>query len=239
MHDPLRVIALALLALSFVLANTACSPPVHSPSTSNAQSTPLPELRPTTATPTPTRAEAAGTDARARIVTAAMEVEVDDVPTAADRAVSTTLAAGGHVDRSRIEERSATLRLRVPRPALHETLDRLGGLGAERERSLATEDVTAEAIDLRARIQSLETLRSRLLGLLETTRSIEQALEVEQELLRVRAEIDALRARLAQLESRVDLATIDLDLATPTTPGPLAWVAIGTGRLIGKLFVWD
>ena len=93
---------------------------------------------------------------------AAMDVVVEDVAAAAARVQSVLVQSGGYVERGQLGERSASFTLRVPEKALDATLDSLATLGSVASRTVSAQDVTEEAIDLDARLQSLIATRDRL-----------------------------------------------------------------------------
>jgi Domain of unknown function (DUF4349) len=91
--------------------------------------------------------------ARVLITRASLEVEVEDVQPAIEQATRLTQAFEGYVENATArEDKNAYLRLRVPSSRLTEMLDSLGRLGKVTGRSLSEEDVTAQSVDLEARV---------------------------------------------------------------------------------------
>jgi len=169
---------------------------------------------------------------------AAMDVVVDDVARAAARAQSVLASTGGYVERGQRAERSASFTLRVPENALDATLDSLATLGSVASRTASAQDVTEEAIDLDARLQSLIATRDRLRKLHDSATSVADVIAVERELGRVQGEVDSLEGRLKFLRTSAALATIELSVRQRIVLGPLGVVAKGLGMLLSKLFVW-
>ena len=177
-------------------------------------------------------------DARMLVRRAAMDVVVEDVPAAAARAQAVLVSSGGYVERGERAERSASFTFRIPEKSLDATLDSLATLGTVASRRVSAEDVTAEAIDLDARLQSLIASRDRLRKLHDSATSVSDVIAVERELGRVQGEVDSLEGRLKFLRSAAALATVELSIRQRIVLGPLGVIAKGLGTLLSKLFVW-
>lgn len=181
----------------------------------------------------------AGDTARLLVRRAALDVVVDDVSRAAARAEAVLVSSGGYVERERRADRSASFTLRVPEKSLGATLDSLATLGTVASRRVSAEDVTEQAIDLDARLQSLIATRDRLRKLHETATSVTEVITVERELGRVQGEVDSLEGRLKHLRSSAALAAVELSIRQKIVLGPLGVIAKGLGTLLSKLFVWQ
>ena len=135
--------------------------------------------------------------ARVIITRASLEVEVEAVPPAVEQATRLTKAFDGYVENATTrEDDNAYLRLRVPASRLTEALDSLGRLGKVTGRSLTEEDVTAQSIDLEARVASFRAARDKLRELLDRAASVADAVAAQGELARVQGELDSLEAQL-------------------------------------------
>jgi hypothetical protein len=174
--------------------------------------------------------------------TGELDVAVADVPRAADDAGRLTRAAGGVVE---ADERSTTkgdgtavLRLRLPPAAFDPSLARFAGLGTERSRSLGSQDVTDQVVDLQARLTSQRASVARVRALLDSATTLGQVVQVEGELTRRTADLESLEARSAALADRVALSTLTLRLTTATAPSAQARTApLGFGD--GLRGGWD
>ena len=169
---------------------------------------------------------------------ASMKLEVKDVEDAAGKADSAVRQAGGHVDDSNVNApERATLRIRVPADRLNATLDTLAALGAEKNRSVSSQDVTESMIDMEARLKNAIALRDRLRTLLDRAKDVKDVLDIERELVRVQSEIDSMDGRLKNLRSQVQYATVSLYLERKTILGPLGYIGNGIMWVMEKLFV--
>lgn len=157
-------------------------------------------------------------------------VRVRDVNRAAERAAFAAERAGGVVesqqttlDPGRGGRRGygeARLTLRVPPAQFGPTLDALGRLGRELERSRSAEDVTTQLADVDARVRSQERSVERLRTLLGEADTVGEVVQIESELARREADLESLQAQLARLRDVTDLATIDVLLVARADPAP-------------------
>jgi GTP1/Obg family GTP-binding protein len=100
-----------------------------------------------------------------------------------------------------------------------------------------SQDVTEEAIDVEARIQSLTAERDQLRQLLGKAGAINDVFTIEREIARVQADIDSLQRRLDHLRNTSALAELDARFDKRLEPGPVSKFFGAIGRGIGRLFV--
>ena len=113
------------------------------------------------------------------------------------------------------------------RAGLGEATEAAGGSILSDSQSI--ENLTRAILDARARIEAQETLRDRLLDLLDRTDGeIGDLLAAERELARVHGEIESMLSQLRALEGRVAMNTVTLAYE----PQPEA-LARGSGRRLG------
>ncbi len=101
--------------------------------------------------------------------------------------------------------------LRVDAKRLDEALNRVRGLAIEvRSESVSGQDVTAEYVDLEARLRNLEVAETQLQRLMERSGSIDEVLNVYRELVSVRGQIEQLRGRMQYLKEAAALSSISV-----------------------------
>lgn len=177
--------------------------------------------------------------ARVVVRRAAMEVEVDEVAPAVDRASALAQSFDGYVESVTTNEtKNASLLLRVPSTRLNEALDSLARLGDVTSRTVTEQDVTVQSVDLEARVASLRAARDKLRELLDRAATVADAVAAQAELARVQADLDSLEAQLRVLQSSVSLSQVALFVRRRVILGPLGVVASAIGTIIGKLFIW-
>ena len=91
-------------------------------------------------------------------------------------------------------------------------LDELRELGVPEHFRETTEDVTAQYVDLDARIRNKQRLEERILTLLDRSAGkINELIEVERELGRVRGEIEQMQSMFRSLQSRIKMTTVTIN----------------------------
>ena len=194
------------------------------------------------------------------ITTGKLNLTVESPTEAADEAVRIVEGSGGHIDERteqppvKGDKGSARLTVRIPSAKLTATLDDLKALGTLQDISISSQDVTAQARDLDARITALQTSVDRLLDLMSKATSTTDLITIESALSERQANLDALSAQKRSLDGLVELSTISVFLGseadapteTPDTflsgliAGWNAFVTVFTGALVvlGVLVPW-
>lgn len=105
--------------------------------------------------------------------------------------------------------RKLTVTLRVPATQLDAALGELKKLGRAESESQNGQDVTAQYVDLEARLSNSRNTEKRLLELLsQRTGKLSDVLEVETELSRVREEIERMEGERRMMAKQVEYATL-------------------------------
>lgn len=105
--------------------------------------------------------------------------------------------------------RTLTATLRVPADQLDATVAEVKTLGRVESESQSGQDVTAQYVDLQARLGNARNTESRLTDLLRNrTGKLSDVLAVEQELGRVRGEIEQMEAERKTMANQVNYATL-------------------------------
>ncbi len=81
------------------------------------------------------------------------------------------------------------------------------------ERILGT-DVTAEYVDIEARLETLEKTKAKFEEIMEKATAVQDILNVQRELIRTQDQIDALKGQQKYLEQTAKLAKITIYLST-------------------------
>ena len=185
---------------------------------------------------TPTTAQSLG--GRMLIRRASMQLEVENPVGISSRVSDIAARLGGYVERSRESSTGGVeMTVRVPEPSLEQAMEAVSQLGQVKRRDISADDVTERVVDLNARAGTLRAMRDRLRELLARAESISSIITVEQELARVQAELDSIERRLEYLRGNAALAELGVAADRKRILGPIGALLVGTGRLIGKLFV--
>jgi len=110
------------------------------------------------------------------------------------------------------ERKSGNITIKIPFDKYEELARQTGAFGKVLESQVWSEDVTAQYIDLAARINVYETKYARLLALLEKSGELDTILAVENELATTNAELESLKGQMRYLLSRTDYSTLDINI---------------------------
>lgn len=160
------------------------------------------------------------------IKTASMTMTVSNTSEAADKAAVVVEEAGGRVD-SRSEDAGSdrgfartSIVLRVPAAKLDGVVRELKDLGTVQSAETRSEDVTAQRVDLDARIKALQTSVDRLLAIMRDARDPEALISAENALSQRQADLDSLRAQREALGDQIEYSTINVTFVAQTIGGP-------------------
>ena len=219
-HKALVAAAVAALAIL-----TGCAGSAERPSgapgggvPSDAVAGPAPEFGPPQAPPP--------VEKRDVVKTASMTITVSNPSEAADEAAVIAERVDGRVDSRSEDAGSGTGRamtsivLRVPVAKLDEVVRELKGLGTVETATTTAEDVTAQRVDLDARIRALQTSVDRLLAIMRDAGDPDALIRAEDALSERQAELDGLRAQRETLGDQIAYSTVNVSFYAQTIGGP-------------------
>jgi len=206
------------------------------------------------------RQEFAPTEQEERLVVeeSSMSLVVKNVREVSDKVVDYAKQVGGFMVSSSLtkpeEVPFATVVVRVPAEKFRETLEhyRLLAVKVSSENLLGT-DVTAEYVDIQARLATLEKTKLKFEEIMDKATKIQDILQVQREIIRLQDQIDALKGRQSYLEKTAALAKITVylstdELALPYAPSPAfrpgvifklaVRSLVSTLRSLATLFIW-
>lgn len=129
------------------------------------------------------------------------------------KAVEVASSNGGFVSSSTTRALSGDLRIRVPAENFDETLRALRALGDVKVQTIEGQDVTAEYVDLQARLRIATSRREALLELMNEAKSVGQTIHVQNALDQTQLQIEQLQGQIRLIDDQVALASIRLQLA--------------------------
>lgn len=110
--------------------------------------------------------------------------------------------------------RDVSVELRIPAKHTDAFIADVRKLGKVVEETRTTEEVTAQYVDLQARLKAAQAAEQRLVELLGTrTGKLSDVLEVERELARVRSEIESMQGQSNVILHQVNYATVKVELS--------------------------
>ena len=153
------------------------------------------------------------------VQTASLSIVARNYDEASEAIGKLAKARGGYVEKLDAKAQTGSARelsiaLRVPAKQLDGFLEDLRQLGHVEQESQSNEEVSAEYVDLQARLRSAQATERRLIELLATrTGRLVDVLDVERELARVRGEIESMQGQSNLLQHRVSYATVQVELS--------------------------
>lgn len=184
------------------------------------------------------------------IASASATVEVADVPSSVSAIGDIAEEHGGYVESTSVSKASATegtdasmpvppgdgygwVGIRVPSADLTAVIAQLGDVGAVQSSSLTKQDVTSTAIDLRARIETLEASVTRLTDLMAQSASVTELIEAEVALTNRQAELESYQQQLTALEDQVAMSSLQVELVPEATTAKADPAGFSDGLLAG------
>lgn len=137
-----------------------------------------------------------------------------------DRIRSITKKYDGYISREDQYDRRdglhKSIEVRVPNKHFDTFVERLGqGVEHFEQKEISVQDVTAEYVDVEARIRSKKEMETRYLALLDKAHTVHEILEIEHHLGQIRVEIESAEARLKSLKDRTSYSTLNIEFYTP------------------------
>lgn len=123
----------------------------------------------------------------------------------------------------------------VPNDRLDAAIDAISQHGTVLQRTSASQDVTAQYVDIEARVATMKASIERVRALMSQTQNLQQIVELEAQLTNREAALEALQAQLNNLAGRSAMSTLTVVLTTSATVKP---VEPDTGFMAGLNAGW-
>ncbi|MFK4760887.1 DUF4349 domain-containing protein [Microbacterium sp. ZW T5_45] len=191
---------------------------------------------------------AADESVREIVASAYATLEVDDVAEAVAAITELATDKGGYVEGTEIGKSGAVydtsiptpvdsgygwISVRVPSAELPAVVEALGDAGEVLSSSTSKQDVTATAIDLRARVDAARASVQRLTELMAQSGSVSELIEAEVALTTRQAELESYEQQLASIEDQVAMSTLQVQLTLPVEQASADPAGFGDGLLAG------
>ena len=185
------------------------------------------------------------------IKNADVKLQVEDTDTAIDRSTQIVGDVGGYIISSRVwyqdyngsNYKYATISMGVPVDQFETAMRRLRGLSLRvLDENASGQDVTSEYVDLQSQLGNLEATRDRIRSFLADAKTVEESLQINEQLTNIEGQIEKVKGRMTYLTGRSAYSTITANLEpklpdltptpTPTlmptstvtpTPTPVVW----------------
>ncbi|TGM73492.1 DUF4349 domain-containing protein [Leptospira levettii] len=142
-----------------------------------------------------------------------------------------------------------TIQLKIPQENLKNFLSNLKKESHNYSEDVSAKDVTEDYLDTEIRLENAQKMRSRLLEILKTAKTLEETLKVEAELNKVSESIERWEGKLKYLSQAVQLSTVTVHVRQKWEPvvqkeyqpGPVGypfyWLYLGLGK-VKDGFIW-
>ncbi len=175
-------------------------------------------------------------------------IELKDIDTIDGKIINLVKEYNGYISNSRNwlnqdKQKFYWFELRVPSENFERVLEQLSAkkYGQIISRTMSSQDVTEEYMDLDIRLGNLLSQEERYRQLLDKAGEVEEILKIENELNRVRTEIERLQGRKKYLDNRINFSTITIEFHQPEplssgTPGILKAIRNAVNRMVDHFY---
>jgi|GEM_PF-5479161 len=126
----------------------------------------------------------------------------------------------------------------VPAAAFDAAVNGIQLLGELEQQTIRVEDVTAEWVDLEARLGAKRILEARYYELVKQAGKVSELLEVERELGKVRSDIESMEAQKRLLGDQVAMSTLTITCTVPTEHDRSFFADAGSALARAGTFSW-
>ncbi len=151
-----------------------------------------------------------------------LTIELKDITQIDSKVINLVEEAQGYISSSRDwinqdQQKFYRYVLRVPTAEFNTLLDQLSTkeYGQIISRSISSQDVTEEYMNLNIRLKNLSSQEEQYRKLLDKTTKVEEILKVENELNRIRTEIEKIEGRKKYLDKQISYSTITVEFRQP------------------------
>jgi hypothetical protein len=113
---------------------------------------------------------------------------------------------------------SGTLTIRIPAKRFDQAVDEISKLGKVESSKIEGQDVTAEYVDIAARLKILRARRASLLGFLDQATTLNASLQLSDRLDQVQVEIERIQGRQRFLDNQVAESTLTVAMREKNVP---------------------
>jgi uncharacterized protein DUF4349 len=130
-------------------------------------------------------------------------------------AISTTL--GGYISGSVANAdtgslRTGTITFQVPADKFSEAISEVRGLGTVQNLAIGGQDVSAQYVDLQARLKNAEAQRDAMLALLGKAQTVSEIIAVQTQLGQITAQVEQLKGQIAYYDKATTFSTISVSV---------------------------
>lgn len=114
--------------------------------------------------------------------------------------------------------RTGVITFMVPAAKFDETIDQLSTLGKVQNEHISGQDVSAQYVDLQARLANEEAQRNAMLALLARAQSISDIITVQNQIGQITGQIEQLKGQIQYLDRNTAFSTVTVNLTEAGAP---------------------
>jgi len=118
--------------------------------------------------------------------------------------------------------RSGVISFMVPAAKFDDTIDQLSKLGKVQNEHISGNDVSAQYVDLHARLGNMEAQRNAMLALLGRAQTVSDIIAVQNQLGQITQQIEQLKGQISYIEHNTTYSTVSVQLIEAGAPAPTA-----------------
>jgi hypothetical protein len=116
--------------------------------------------------------------------------------------------------------RTGVITFMVPAAKFDETIDALTKMGTVQNEHINGQDVSAQYVDLQARLANEEAQRNAMLALLAKAQTVSDIIAVQNQLGQITGQIEQLKGQIQYIDHNVAFSTISVSLTEAGAPVP-------------------
>ena len=114
--------------------------------------------------------------------------------------------------------RSGVISFMVPAAKFDDTIDQLSKLGKVQNEHISGNDVSAQYVDLQARLANMEAQRNAMLALLGKAQTVSDIIAVQNQLGQITQQIEQLKGQISYIEHNTTYSTVSVQLIEAGAP---------------------
>ena len=116
--------------------------------------------------------------------------------------------------------RTGVISFMVPAKNFDDTIDGIAKLGKVQNEHISGQDVSAQYVDLQARLANEEAQRNAMLALLQRAQSINDIITVQNQLGQITQQIEELKGQIQYLDHNTSFSTVTVSIVEAGAPAP-------------------
>ncbi|HEX3078295.1 MAG TPA: DUF4349 domain-containing protein [Lachnospiraceae bacterium] len=147
-----------------------------------------------------------------------LSLETQDFYTVVDNIQDKMISIGGYAESLEMyglknsETKSCYLVARIPSTQLDYFVELVGDTGNVVSKSMSSQDVTLEYVDMESHVKTLKVERDRLLELITKAESLDDIIILENRLTEIRYELENYESRIKTYDNLVDYSTVSISI---------------------------